>query len=162
MDSLHTAGFYASSGLALAGGVLAAVLPGRGLRSLALGVAGIGAAGVEASLAAGFAALVTVVSFGGSAALLARPDYRAFDWPGGTLWRQLGALGAVLVLALLGYSAYRGAFAHVAFNGGGFGAAAVGRLLFAREAVATEAVAAIVLVSLVVMALLWRLRERDR
>lgn len=162
MDSLHTVGFFVSSGVALAGGVLAAVLPDRGLRSLALGVAGLGVAGVEAFLSAGFVAVVTLISFAGSAALLARPDYRSFDWTGGALWRQLGALGAVLVLALLGYSAYRGAFAHVTFNGGSFGAAAVGRLLFAREAIATEAVAAVVLVSLVVMALLWRLRERER
>lgn len=162
MDSLHNGAFFASSAVALAAAVLVAVLPGRGLRALALLVSGVGVAGVEASLSAGFAAAVTLVSFAGSAALLARPDYRAFQWTGGSLWRQLGALGAALTLVLLGYAAYRGAFAHVKFNGGELGTAAVGRLLFVREALAAEAVSAIVLVGLVVMALLWRLRERER
>jgi hypothetical protein len=162
MDSPHEIGFFVSSAVALAGAVLVALLPGRDLRSLALLVSGAGVAGVEVSLSAGFAALVTLVSFAGSAALLARPDYRAFEWRDAALWRQLGAVGAALMLALLGYAAYRGAFAHVKFNGGDLGTAAVGRLLFAREALATEAVTAIVVVALVVMALLWRLRERER
>jgi len=162
MDSPHAIGFFASSAVALAGAVLVALLGRRGLRSLALLVAGVGVAGVEASLSAGFAALVTLVSFAGSALLLARPDHRAYEWPVDGLWRQLGAVGAALILALLGYAAYRGAFAHVRFNGGDLGTAAVGRLLFAREALATEAVVGITVIGLVVVTLLWRTRERER
>jgi hypothetical protein len=162
MDSPHAIGFFASSAVALAGAVLVALLNGRGLRSLALLVAGVGVAGVEASLSAGFAAAVTLVSFAGSALLLARPEYRAYEWPVRGAWRQAGAIGAALMLALLGYAAYRGAFAHVKYNGGDLGTAAVGRLLFAREALATEAVAGIAVIGLVVMTLLWRTRERER
>lgn len=162
MDSPHAIVFFASAAIALVAAVAVAILPGRDLRALALVVAGAGAAGVDASLSAGFAAIVVFVSFAGSAALLARPDYRAFDWSTGSLWRQVGAIGAALMLAVLGYAAYRGAFAHVKFNGGDVGTAAVGRLLFARDALATEAVVAIALVALVVMTMLWRTRERER
>lgn len=162
MDSPHAIAFFASSAVALAGALAVAVLPGRGLRSLALFVSGVGVAGVEGSLSAGFAALVMLIAFAGAAALLARPDYRAVEWTSSGLWRQLGAAGAAVLLALLAYSAYKGAFAHVRFNGGDLGTAAVGRLLFARDALATEAVSALVLVALVVMTLMWRLRERER
>lgn len=162
MDSAHAIVFFASSAVALAGAVAVAILPGRDLRSLALLIAGVGVAGVDASLSGGFAAIVVLVSFAGSAALLARPDYRAFEWAAGGLWRQLGAIAAALMLVLLGYAAYRGTFAHVTFNGGDLGTAAVGRLLFARDALATEAVVAIAVVALVVMTMLWRTRERER
>ena len=163
MDSPHAIGFFASSAVALAGAIVVALIDGRELRSLALLVAGVGVAGVEASLSAGFAAVVTLVSFAGSALVLARPDYRAYAWPSrGGLWRQLGAIGAAVMLVLLGYASYRGSFAHVKFNGGDLGTAAVGRLLFAREALATEAVGTIAVVGLVVMTLLWRTRERER
>lgn len=162
MDSPHAIGFFVSSALALGGAVFVALLPGRDLRSLALLVAGVGVAGVDSSLSAGFAAAVVLVSFTGCAVLLARPDYRTFNWAAGGAWRQLGALGAALAFLSLAYAAYRGAFAHVKFNGGDLGTAAVGRLLLARDALATEAVAVLVLIALVVLTLLWRSRERER
>lgn len=162
MDSPHAISFAASSVVALGGAVFVALLPGRDLRSLALLVAGIGVAGIEASLSAGFAAAVTLVSYAGCAAMLARPDYRSFNWVVGDVWRQLGAAGAGLLFLVLAYAAYRGSFAHVQFNGGSLATAAVGRLLFARDALATEAIAALVLIALVVLTLMWRSRERDR
>jgi hypothetical protein len=162
MDSPHAIGFFVSSAIALGGAVFVALLPGRELRSLALLAAGVGVAGVEASLSAGFAAAVALVSFAGCAVLLVRPDYRAFNWGGGVAWRQLAALGAAVVFLSLAYAAYRGAFAHVKFNGGSLGTAAVGRLLLARDTLATEAVAVLVLIALVVLTLLWRARERER
>lgn len=162
MDSPHAIGFFVSSAIALGGAVFVALLPGRELRSVALFVAGIGVAGVDASLSAGFAAAVVLVSFAGCAALLARPDYRSFNWAVGGTWRQLGGLGAALVFASLAYAAYRGAFAHVQFNGGALGTAAVGRLLLARDALATEAIAVVALIALVVLTIVWRSRERER
>ena len=162
MDSPHAIGFFASSAIAIGGAVFVALLPGRELRSLALLVAGVGVGGVDASLSAGFAAAVVLVSFAGCAALLARPDLRAFNWADVAAWRQLAALGAALAFLSLAYAAYRGAFAHVKFNGGDLGTAAVGRLLFARDTLATEAVAVLVLIALVVLTLLWRSRERER
>ena len=162
MDSPHAIGFFASTAIALGGAVFVALLPGRELRSLALLVSGVGVAGVDASLSAGFAAAVVLVSFAGCTALLVRPDYRAFNWVVGGTWRQLGALGAALMFLALAYAAYRGAFAQVKFNGGDLGTAAVGRLLLARDAPATEAVAVLVLIALVVLTLMWRVRERER
>ena len=162
MDSPHAIGFYASSILALGGAVAAALIPGRDLRALALLVTGVGVAGLYVSLSAGFAAVVVLLSFAGSALLLARPDYRALT--GGTrrLWRQLGAIGAAIMLAAFAFAAFRGSFAHVTFNGGSFGSAAVGRLLFARDALATEAVGALVLISLVGLTIAWRVHDRTR
>jgi hypothetical protein len=162
MDSPHAIGFFVSSAIALGGAAFVALLPGRELRSLALLVAGVGVAGVDASLSAGFAAAVVLVSFAGCATLLARPDHRTFHWIAGGMWRQLGALGAALMFLGLAYAAYRGGFAHVKFNGGELGTAAVGRLLLARDALATEAVAVLVLIALVVVTLMWRARERER
>lgn len=162
MDSLHTIGFFVSTAIALGGAVFVALLPGRETRSLALLVAGIGVAGVEASLSAGFAAAVVLVSFAGCAVLLGRPDLRAFHWVAGGAWRHAGALGAALMFLALAYAAYRGGFAHVKFNGGDLGTAAVGRLLLARDALATEAIAILVLVALAVLTLMWRARERER
>jgi hypothetical protein len=162
MDSPHAISFFVSSAVALGGAVFVALLPGRDLRALALLVAGIGVAGVEASLSAGFAAAVTLVSFAGCAAMLGRPDHRPYNWVAGDLWRQLSAGGAALFFLILAYAAYRGSFAHVQFNGGGLGTAAVGRLLLAHDALATEAIAALVLVALVVLTLMWRSRERER
>jgi hypothetical protein len=162
MDSPHAIGFFVSSAIALGGAIFVALLPGRDLRSLALLVSGLGVAGADASLSAGFAAAIVLVSFAGCAALLTRPDYRSFNWVTGSAWRQLGALGAAVMFAVLAYAAYRGAFAHVQFNGGSLGTAAVGRLLLARDTFATEAVAALVLIALVVLTLIWRSRDRDR
>src|SRR5579872_7215256 len=88
MDSLHTIGFYAASAVALVGAVLVAVLPGRGTRAAALLLAGVGVAGIEVSLSAGFTAGVVLLTFAGCAALIARHDYRSFDFPTSFLWRQ--------------------------------------------------------------------------
>lgn len=162
MDSPHAIGFYASSLLALGGGVAVVLAPGRGQRSLALLIAGVGVAGVDLSLSAGFTALVVLLSFAGSALLLARPDYRAVTGTTRAIWRQIGAISAAVLLAALVYAAFRGAFAHVTFNGGFFGSAAVGRLLFAHDALATEAVGALVLAALVGLTLAWRAVERSR
>ena len=60
MDSLHAIGFYVSSGVSLAGALGVALLPLRDQRGVALGVAGIGLAGLYLSLSAGFAALVAL------------------------------------------------------------------------------------------------------
>ena len=162
MDSPHAIGFYASSLLALGAGIVVVLVPGRGYRSLALLVAGVGVAGVDLSLSAGFTALVVLLSFAGSALLLARPDYRAVTGTTRAIWRQIGAVSAAVLLAALAYAAFRGAFAHVTFNGGFFGSAAVGRLLFAHDALATEAIGALVLVALVGLTLAWRAIERSR
>jgi NADH:ubiquinone oxidoreductase subunit 6 (subunit J) len=162
MDSPHAIGFYASSALALGGALVVVFAGGRGSRSLALLITGVGVAGVYASLSAGFAALVVLASFAGSALLLARPDYRTVTGGAAHLWRQLAAVGAAVLLAALTYAAFRGDFAHVTFNGGFFGSAAVGRLLFARDALATEAVGALVLAALVGLTVAWRVHERSR
>jgi NADH:ubiquinone oxidoreductase subunit 6 (subunit J) len=162
MDSPHAIGFYASSLLALGAGVVVVLAPGRGLRSLALLVSGVGVAGVDLALSAGFAALVVLLSFAGSALLLARPDYRAVTGTTRAIWRQIGAVSAAVLLAALVYAAFRGAFAHVTFNGGFFGSAAVGRLLFAHDTLATEAIGALVLAALVGLTLAWRAIERSR
>jgi NADH:ubiquinone oxidoreductase subunit 6 (subunit J) len=162
MDSLHAIGFYVSSALSVGGALLVAFLNDRARRALALLVAGIGVAGLYASLAAGFAAIVVFASFAACAALIARPEVRGYQWALGGVWRQVGAAGAALMFAGLAYAAYRGAFAHITFNGGAFGAAAVGRLLFARDALAAEAIAALIAVVLIASTLVWRSRERGR
>ena len=162
MDSLHAIGFYASSAVALAGAVLVAILPGRGARALALLVAGLGIAGLDASLSAGYAAIVVAISFAGCAALLARHDYRSFDFSTTSGWRQAGAIGSAVLLAGLAYAAYRGNFAQITFNGGPLGTAAVGRLLLAHDAAATDAVGVIAMITLVALTVAWRMRERER
>ena len=161
MDSLHAIGFYASTAVALVGAVLVAILPGRETRALALFITGIGVAGIDVFLSAGFTAAIVLLSFAGCAALISRHDYRSFDFTTGAVWRQLGAVGAALLLIALGYAAYRGNFAHITFNGGTLGTAAVGRLLFARDALAADAVGVLVLIALVTLTVAWR-RERGR
>ena len=162
MDSLHAIGFYASSGVSLAGGLGVALLPLRVQRGVAMGVVGLGLGGIYLTLSAGFAAIVAVVCYAGCAALVAGPQYRALETVAGPLWRQVGAVGAAAMLALLAYSAFRADFAHSSFIGGAWGAAGVGRVLLAHDAMATEAVAALILVSLAGAAAAWRLRERAR
>jgi|SRR5581483_11523747 len=160
MDSLHSVGFYASAAVAVVAALLVAVLPGRGTRALALFVAGVGIGGIDLALSAGFAAGVVVLTFAGCAALIARHDYRSFDFTTTFGWRQLGAVAAGALLLGLAYAAYRGSFSHVTFNGGALGTAAVGRLLFAHDAVATDAVAVLCLIALAALTVTWRLRER--
>lgn len=162
MDSLHAIGFYVSAAISLGGGLLVAFLPGRLSRGAALAAAGAGIAGLYLSLSAGFTALVAVVCFAGCALLLAAPAYRVMDTPLGSMWRQLGAVAAAGLLAVLCYAAWRGDFIHATFYGGAINSASVGRLLFARDALATEAVGALILVALVGATAAWRLRDRSR
>jgi NADH:ubiquinone oxidoreductase subunit 6 (subunit J) len=161
LDSLHAIGFYVSAGLAGVGGIVLAFLHGHWHRGLALGAFGLGVAGIYASLSAGFAAAVVLVCYLGCALLVARPDYRTVEQAARGLWRQVGAVGAALLLVVLAYAAFRGRFAHATFYGGPVNTATVARLLFAHDALATEAVAGVVLVALVGAAIAWR-RERLR
>jgi NADH:ubiquinone oxidoreductase subunit 6 (subunit J) len=162
MDSLQTIGFYVSSGVSLAGGLGVALLTRRDQRGAALGVAGLGLAGIYLSLSAGSAAMVALICYAGCALMFASPQYRRVDAVVGPLWRQLGAIGAALLLAVLAYSAFRGDFAYAGYFGGTFGTANLGRLLFAHDALATGAVAVLVTVALVGAAAAWRVRDRTR
>jgi NADH:ubiquinone oxidoreductase subunit 6 (subunit J) len=162
MDSLHAIGFYVSAAISLGGGLLVAFLPTRPLRGLAVAISGLGIVGLYASLSADFAGLVALVCYAGCALLIAAPHYRVMDTPVGALWRQVGAIAAGGLFAVLAYAAFRGDFVHAAFKGGEFGTAAIGQVLFSRDALATEAVGALVLVALVGATAVWRVRERGR
>jgi NADH:ubiquinone oxidoreductase subunit 6 (subunit J) len=162
MDSLHAIGFYVSSGVSLAGGLGVVLLPRRTQRGLAMGVVGLGLAGIYLTLSAGFAAAIALVGYLGCAALIAGSQYRSLESVAAPIWRQLGAIGAAGLLALLTYTSFRGDFAHGGFLGGTFNAGSVGRVLLAHDALATEAVAALILVALAGAAAAWRLRERVR
>jgi NADH-quinone oxidoreductase subunit J len=162
MDSLHAIGFYVSAAISLGGGLLVAFLPTRPLRGLAVAISGLGIVGLYASLSADFAGLVALVCYAGCALLIAAPQYRVMDTPVGALWRQVGAIAAGGLFAVLAYAAFRGDFVHAAFKGGEFGTAAIGQVLFSRDALATEAVGALVLVALVGATAAWRVRERGR
>ncbi len=163
MDSLHAIGFYVSAALSLGGGLAVAFLPGRPMRGAALAAAGAGIAGVLASLSADFAALVSLICYAACGLIVAGPRYRVLDTPVAGAWRQVGAVAAAGLLAILAYSAWRGDFVHArVFRGGEIGAAAVGRLLFAHDALATEAVGALVMAALAGAAVAWRVRERGR
>ena len=162
MDSLHAIGFYVSSGVSLAGGLGVALLPRRAQRGAALGVVGLGLAGLYLSLAAGFAAAVALLCYAGAGWIIASPRYRSMENIPHATWRQLGALGAAALLAVLAYSAFRGDFTQATFYGSTFGAAALGRLIFAHDAVAAEAVAALVAVAVAGASAAWRARERGR
>jgi len=162
MDSLHAIGFYVSAAISLGGGLLVAFLPGRGARGFALAATGIGIAGLYVSLSAGFSGLVALVCFAGCGLLLAAPAYRVMDVAVAGVWRQLGAIAAAGLLALLCYAAWRGDFVHATFFGGAINSASVGRLFFTRDSLATEAVGALILVALVGATAAWRLRDRGR
>ena len=162
MDSLHAIGFYVSSGVSLAGGLGVALLPSRDQRGVSLAVLGLGLAAIYLTLSAGLAALVALVCYLGCAAMFASPRYRRLETVIGGRWRQVGAIAAAGLLAILAYSAFRGDFVHASFYGGTFGAANLGRVFFAHDAVATEAVAAIVFAALAGAAAAWRVRERGR
>ena len=162
MDSLHAIGFYVSSGVSLAGGLGATLLPGRDLRGASLAVLGIGLAGIYLTLSAGLAALVALVCYLGCAALFASPQYRPLETVVGGIWRQLGAVAAAVLLALVVYSAFRGDFVHASFYGGTFGAANLGRTFFAHDALAFEAVAVLVFAALAGAGAAWYARERGR
>lgn len=162
MDSLHAIGFYASAALSVIGALLVALAPGRDLRGGGLAVLGIGLAGLYLVLSAGLAAAVAIVCYLACAALAAGSRYRAVEPGVSAAWRQLGALGAAGLLALLAYAAFRGDFVTASFFGGVLNSAALGRVLFAHDALATEAIGAVVLVALVGAAAVWRTRERSR
>jgi NADH-quinone oxidoreductase subunit J len=162
MDSLHAIGFYVSAAISLGGGLLVAFLPTRPLRGLAVAISGLGIVGLYASLSADFAGLVALVCYAGCALLIAAPQYRVMETPVGALWRQVGAIAAGGLFAVVAYAAFRGDFVHAAFKGGEFGTAAIGQVLFSRDALATEAVGALVLVALVGATAVWRVRERGR
>jgi NADH:ubiquinone oxidoreductase subunit 6 (subunit J) len=162
MDSLHAIGFYVSAAISIGGGLLLAFLPGRGSRGAAMAVAGAGIVGLYASLSAGFAGVVALVCYAGCALLVAAPQYRVMDTVAGGVWRQVGAVAAAGLFAILAFAAWRGDFVHATFRGGELGTAVIGRLLFVHDALATEAVGALVLVTLVGATAAWRLRDRGR
>jgi len=94
--------------------------------------------------------------------MVAAPRYRTVEAVTGTVWRQVGAVGAALLLAVLAFSAFRSDFVSATFKGGPFEAVALGRLLFAHDVVATEAIALLGLLAIAGAATAWRLRERAR
>src|ERR1700680_1268221 len=158
MDSLHAIGFYVSAALSVAGGLSVAFLPDRRRRGLALAVAGVGVAGIYASLSAAFAGVIALVSFIGCAALLAGSAYHSVVVEASGRWRQIGAVAAAALFVVIAYAAFRGHFAGATFVGDGVGAAAVGKLLFTHDALAADAVGALVLVALVGATAAWRAR----
>lgn len=162
MDSLHAIGFYASAALSVIGALAVALAPGRELRGGGLAVLGIGLAGLYAVLSAGLAAVVALICYLACAAIVAGRRYRGLEPAVGAVWRQLGAVGAAGLLALLAYAAFRGDFVPAGYFGGAFGSAAIGRLLFAHDALSTEAVGVIVLIALIGATAMWRMRERSR
>lgn len=162
MDPLHAIGFYASSGVSLAGALGVALLPARQVRGASLAVAGIGLAGIYLSLSAGFAAAIALVCYAGIALLVASPLYRPMEGVVSPMWRQVGAIGAAVLLALLAYSSFRGGFVHANFYGGGLGVANLGRLFFEHDAISSEALALLVLVAFAGATAVWRVRERTR
>lgn len=162
MDSLHAIGFYVSATVSVCGALVVALLPSRGVRGAALALTGLGIAGLELSLSAGFAGLVTLVAFVGAGLLVSGARYRALELPETAVWRQVGAVGAAGLFALLAYAAFRGDFVHATFYGGQIGTAAAGRFLLDHDALATEALAALVVVALAGAAAGWRSRERNR
>ena len=108
------------------------------------------------------AGLAGLVCYAGCALLIAGPRYRIVDSPVGFAGRQVGAVAAAGLLAVLSYAAFRGDFVEATYRGGEIGAAAVGRVLFAHDALATEAVGVLILSALVGAAAAWRVRDRGR
>ena len=150
MDSLHAIGFYVSAAISLGGGLLVAFLPGRGSRGVALATAGLGVAGVYASLSAGFAGLVALVCYAGCALLIAAPHYRVMDTAVSNVWRQVGAVAAGGLFAVLAYAAWRGDFVHATLFYLGAVKQRLGRQApFARDPSRPVAVGALILVALV-------------
>lgn len=162
MDSLHTIGFYVSAAISVAGALLVALLPARGARGAALGLTGVGLAGIYLFLAAGFAAVVALVCYAGCAWLVAGPHYRGLEYVIRPVWRQVAAIAAAGLLAALAYSAFSGDFVHATFYGGWFNSAVVGRLLFAHDALAVEAAGALIVIALVGATAGWHRRGSGR
>ena len=162
MDSLHAIGFYASSGVLLLGGLGVALLPGRELRGIALAITGAGLAGLYLSLSSGTAAIIALVAYAGCGVMVAGPGYRAVEVVVTQLWRQVGAVGAALLLVVLMYSAFRSDFVKAPFHGGLFDARAVAQLLLAHDVLATEAIATLGVAAIAGAAVAWRFRDRAR
>lgn len=162
MDSLHAVGFYASSGVSLLGGLGVALLQRRDARGAALAVTAIGIAGIYVSLSAGFAALIALICYLICAFVIAGPRYRNLAPAVPPLWRQLGAIAAALLFAVLAFSAFKGDFVKATFFGGAFDTAAVGRLLFAHDALPVVAIGALALVAIAGSTAAWHVRERSR
>src|SRR2546427_5030395 len=136
MDSLHAIGFYVSAALAGAGGLFLAFTDSRQRRAVALGLVGLGVAGIDLALSAGFTALVVLICYAGCALLAMRPDHRFLEQAASGPWRQAGAVGAALLLAVFAYAAFRGNFPHATFYWGPFRSVAGGRPLFPPHAAA--------------------------
>ena len=162
MDSLHAIGFYVSSAVLLIGGLGVALLPGRPLRGAALALSGVGLAGIYVSLSAAFAGAVALICYLACAFMVAGPQYRSVETAVSPLWRQLGALGAAALLAVLAYSAFRGDFVHASYSVGPFAARAVASLMLAHDVLATEAVAVLTVVAIAGATAAWRVRDRAR
>ncbi len=162
MDSLHAIGFYVSAAVSLAGALVTALPPSRGWRAAGVALAGVGIAGLDVSLSAGFAGAVVLVCYAGCALLLAGPQYRLLDLGVAAGWRQVGAVAAAALFAALAFAAFRGDFAQAPYSGGWLGSVAVSRLMFSHDALATIAVAALTLVALAGATAAWRGRERTR
>jgi NADH:ubiquinone oxidoreductase subunit 6 (subunit J) len=149
LNALSTAFFFLFSAVALAGALSAVASTRRSLRGAGLAAVSAGLAGIYIEASAGFAALVALLAYLALAALHASPGARgrrAEAAPGPA--HQAGAVAAGLMLAGLGYAAFRGAFGHGPGPTGTFNAAEVGRLLFSRDALALEAVGGLILAAL--------------
>ncbi|HEX2648064.1 MAG TPA: hypothetical protein VHO95_12625 [Candidatus Dormibacteraeota bacterium] len=160
MDSLHAIGFYVSAGISVAGALGVALLPSRSSRGSSMLVVGLGLTGTYLVLSAGLAAAFALLCYAGAAVLIASPRYRSIDTVITPTWRQLGAVGAAGLLALIAYAAFRSPFAHASFYGGPFGTASIGRLFFEHDALAVEAVIALVLVAIAGATVAWRRTRR--
>src|SRR5256885_12271812 len=108
MDSLHAIGFYVSAALAGAGGLFLAFTDSRQRRAVALGLVGLGVAGIDLALSAGFTALVVLICYAGCALLAMRPDHRFLEQAASGPWRQAGAGGAAPAPEGFGYRALPG------------------------------------------------------
>src|SRR5439155_677714 len=84
------------------------------------------------------AAAVALICYLACAFMVAGPQYRSVETAVSPLWRQLGALGAAALLAVLAYSAFRGDFVHASYSVGPFAARAVASLMLAHDVLATE------------------------
>lgn len=163
MDTLHSVIFYAFATVAVAGGLAASLLDGRG-RTLGVAAVTVGLTGLLADLDAGFAALVTLTAYGAATMVLLTSDRRTdleagADGRAGSV-RQAGAALAAFVFIVLAYSGFRGSWFSGYQAAGSINTAALGRLLFGRDALAVEAVAAALLVAVVATGVLVRVRLR--
>jgi NADH-quinone oxidoreductase subunit J len=156
VDVVLTIVFFLCAILAVAGAVGAALGPAAQWRLLGLLALAVGAAGVLASLSAGFAAVVALVCLAASAVLLGSTDAAPVtSGPRGqaALTAQIGAVAAALLLAILLVVAFGGTFARGGQAGSAFDAVALGRLFFGRDALALEAVGATLTAALALGAL---------